>query len=174
MTATVESSPIKKTDDNNTAPYNAGLLLCELLEAVEVVENHVRLGDGAFTDPKLTVAVLADHAQRIRKQALTEDLVRPLSGDDGSAGLLSIGEALMDADASVYRDEMARGIRPRPPRAFSGDDEDAVYPSYTKAELADAVRTAREVCDRLSELDEGSQVVDLELDEKLEAVLHFF
>ena len=152
MTAALEVTK-KEKDDKEGAPYTAGLLLCELLEAVEVLENHVRLGDNAWADAKLSVAVLADHAQRIRKQALAEDLVRPFTGEDGTAGQLSIGEALMDADTDSYHASELR--------AAVGES----FPSYTRAELAGAVRQVR-----------GPDLAQIspDLDEKLEAVQHFF
>jgi hypothetical protein len=114
MTATLEGTQKEKADtDTESAPYTAGVLLCELLEAIEVLENHVRLGSNEFTDPELAVATLADHAQRIRQQALVEKLVRPLDGNDGTASLLSIGEALMDADSAVFHAQNPGATRRR-------------------------------------------------------------
>jgi len=97
MTATLEGQQVK--EKHESAPYSAGLLLCQLLEAIEVLEDHMQLGG----DAELAVAVLADHAKLIRKQALEEGLLRPLEGDDGTCGCLSIGEALMDADSASYK-----------------------------------------------------------------------
>ena len=100
MNATLKSTRVKETWE--TAPYSAGVLLCEVLEAVEVLENHVRLDDNGWKDPVLAVSSLADHVKRIRQQALNEKLVRSLDGEDGTCGQLSVGAALMHSDRVVY------------------------------------------------------------------------
>jgi len=126
-----------------------------------VLENHVRLGSDTFKDPELAVATLADHTQRIRKQALNEKLVRPLKGDDGTCGRLSIGDALMAADSDVYRVLEAQ-------RLAAEDDR----PSFTREELAEAIRAARKIIDATQH--ESWMDVAPDLDEKMEAVQHFF
>jgi len=154
MTATRE---VKRTDKAGpeSAPYSAGLLLCELFEAVETLETNVIFGNGSMDDAELAVQVTANLGARIRKQALAEGLVVARLGDgDGTTGRLSIGKALQAADATIYHEKERRRL--------STVDEGA--PSYTRDELTRALRIAQ-----LRLPDVGD-----DLNEKLEAVQFFF
>lgn len=104
MTATLEHARARaaRRDRTNSAPFTAGELLCELLEAVETLENHVLFGEDALDDSDLAVSVIANLGLRIRKQALEEELVKPLGDRDGTYGRLTIGDALMAADSAMY------------------------------------------------------------------------
>ena len=110
MTTTLEPTSNEKPE--NSAPYTGGQLLCELLEAVEGLENHVLFGARELDDTDVVVQVFTNLAMRIRKQAVAEGLVQSLDDDDGTSGRLTIGEALMAADkASSNTDESPPTIR---------------------------------------------------------------
>src|SRR6267378_1131852 len=74
MTTTLEPTSNEKPE--NSAPYTGGQLLCELLEAVEGLENHVLFGARELDDTDVVVQVFTNLAMRIRKQAVAEGLVQ--------------------------------------------------------------------------------------------------
>jgi hypothetical protein len=108
MTATVgrvlqgELTP-KDINEMGQAAYDAGELLAEILEASEVLENHVLFsGDNGLEDVEVSLQVFANLASRIRKDAASKRLIQPaVRGCHVMSGRLAIGEALMAANYAL-------------------------------------------------------------------------